>query len=94
MTVTEKIIESVRDSRLTAAQIITQLDAKPATVMSLLHRLVKNQRILRAKGAPRAGRGPKEVFVYYLADDKKTTVSNQYSESPFPAIYRLNPVAS
>ena len=69
MTVTKQIIESVSNSRLTATQIITQIDAKPATVKSTLHRLVKGKRVLRTKEAVRSGRGPQQVFVYYLGEE-------------------------
>ena len=77
MTVTEKIIESVRDSRLTAAQIITQIDAKPATIKSTLHRLIKDKRVLRAKEAVRSGRGPQQVFVYYTVNKAEQENTNQ-----------------
>lgn len=89
MTVTEKIIESVRDNRLTAAQIITQLDAKPATIKSTLHRLVKDERVLRTKEAVRAGRGPQQVFVYYIKqqESSKEIISNIRAEGGYPPIY-------
>ena len=77
MTVTEKIIEAVRDGRLTGAQIITQIDGNPKTVKSLLHRLVNAQRILRAKEAVRSGRGPQQVFVYYTVNKAEQENTNQ-----------------
>lgn len=92
MTVTEKIIEAVRDGRLTGAQIITQIDGNPKTVKSLLHRLVNAQRILRTKEAVRSGRGPQQVFVYYAAGDNaqssKQVGSNVRIEGGYPPIYR------
>lgn len=89
MTMTEKIIESVRDSKLTAAQIIMQLDAKSSTVKSTLHRLVKDRRVLRTKAAVRAGRGPQQVFVYYIAqqESSKETIINTRAEGGYPPIY-------
>lgn len=94
MTVTEKIIEAVRDGRLTGAQIITQIDGNPKTVKSLLHRLVNAQRILRTKEAVRSGRGPQQVFVYYAAGDNAQQESSRQvgssvrTEGGYPSIYR------
>lgn len=64
MTVTEQIIESVRNERLTATQIIARLNANPQTVKSVLHRLVGQKRILRTKVKAKAPIGPQRVYLY------------------------------